>query len=105
MKAKTLSLVAMLAALTTIHAGARAAAPEQPLVWMEGKDGCHVLLTEQECASHREALARIASLAQRYAYLDGHGISLREREALCSCKRNTPATVFYPQRALRVAQR
>lgn len=104
MKASTLFAVAMLAALPMVHANAHAAGTE-PLDWMTNADGCHVLLTERECALHRQALATMTSLPQRYAYLAEQGIALQEREAMCSCKRNPPATAYYPQRKLQIARR
>jgi hypothetical protein len=104
MKAKTLSAVAMLAALTIMYGTAHAASPE-PLDWMAGNDGCHVLLTEKECAAHRQALLAMPSIAQRYAYLEAQGIPLKEREEMCSCKRNQAAAVHYPGRRLHLAYR
>ncbi len=104
MKAKTLSQVAMLATLVMLNTIARASTPE-PMEWKTNPNGCHVLLTVQECAAHRDALGSIASVSQRYVYLEQHGIPLREREALCAYNRGTSATVYYPMRALHVANR
>jgi hypothetical protein len=104
MKAKTLSQVAMLATLVMLNTTARASTPE-PMEWKTNPNGCHVLLTVQECAAHRDALASIASIAQRYAYLEQRGIPLREREVLCSNNRVSSAIIYYPMRGLRVANR
>lgn len=104
MKPHILITSSLLVAMTAMVTKAHAEAPE-PLDWMTGNNGCHVLLTEKECATHRATLLAITSVAQRYAYLDAHGIPLREREAMCSCKRNAPATVYYPGRLLHLAHR
>ncbi len=104
MKSKTLSLATMIATLALFIPTAGAATPE-PTEWKTGQDGCHVLLTVQECAAHRDALGSIASVSQRYAYLERHGIPLREREALCAYNRGTSTTVYHPMRALHVANR
>jgi len=104
MKAQTLAAVTLLAALINFSGAARAELPE-PIDWMVDRDGCHVLLTEHECAAYRAALEAMPSIAQRYAYLDAQGISLRDREAMCSCKRNPPATAHYPQGELKLARR
>lgn len=104
MMTKTLFSVALLAALPYGSAQATSSEPE-PLGWMAGKNGCHVLLTEQECQQHRQALATLESFKQRYAYLESQGIPLRERETLCSCAVNTPPSVTYPQRRQHVAGR
>lgn len=104
MMTKTLLAVALLATLPCTSAQANSSEPE-PLGWMAGKNGCHVLLTEQECQRHSQTLTALESFKQRYAYLESQGIPLRERETLCSCAVNTPPSVTYPQRRQHVARR
>lgn len=104
MNTKMIHAIAVSAMACVMTPAALAGSPE-PLEWMAGKDGCHVLLTEKECAAHRATLTALTSIAQRYAYLEAHGIVLRDREVMCSCKRNTPETVYYPHRQLRLAHR
>lgn len=104
MNTNTSIAIAFSAMVCVIPFGAFAGSPE-PLEWLAGKDGCHVLLTEKECAAHRATLTALTSIAQRYAYLEAHGIVLRDREVMCSCKRNSPETVYYPHRQLRLAYR
>lgn len=103
MKAKTLCAVAMLAALPLVHSNARA--ENDRLDWMTNAQGCHVLLTEAECARHRDALASLPNVAARHAYLAEHGIALLEREAMCSCKRNPPSAATAPARRVQLARR
>jgi hypothetical protein len=95
MKAKSQFAVATLAAFSQIHHDARAEA-SSALPWTTSNSGCHLLMTEQECAEHRVTLAALPSIEQRFAYLEAHGIPLRDRQLRCDCKRNTPAIVYYP---------
>jgi hypothetical protein len=88
MKTKTLFAVALLTTLPFTYASA-ATSEAEPLGWLAGKNGCHVLLTEQECQKHRAALTALASYSQRYAYLESQGIELRDRETMCNCTGNT----------------
>lgn len=100
MNARTLYSVAMLVALSLAQVGARAA--EEKYDWMADARGCHALLTDSECAKHRDSLAALPNLAARYAYLSEQGIALQEREAMCSCKRMPPSA---GSRKLQLARR
>lgn len=88
MKTKTLFAVALLTTLPYASAGATTTESE-PLGWLAGKNGCHVLLTEQECATHRATLTSLITYSQRYAYLESQGIELRDRESMCNCSGNS----------------
>ncbi len=95
---KTMTLLAMVLLTALPYASARANGIEPaPLSWVAGQNGCHVLLTEQECGRHREALSALVSYSERYTYLEQHGISMREREVMCSCLRNPSSAVYAPQ--------
>ncbi len=48
-------------------------------------DGCHLLMTQKECAAHTRALAQLPLGAQRDAFLLAHRQLMREREKACSC--------------------
>lgn len=48
-------------------------------------DGCHLLMTQKECAVHTRALARLPLGAERDAFLLAHRQLMREREKACSC--------------------
>lgn len=51
-------------------------------------NGCHLLMTDKECADHTKTLARLSPGGERDAYLLVHRQLLREREKACACSRN-----------------
>jgi hypothetical protein len=55
---------------------------------MGGENGCHLFMTDRECADHIAALARLSPGDERNAYLLAHRQLLREREKACACSRN-----------------
>lgn len=46
---------------------------------------CHALITEAECRSHQDLLARLPAGAERDAYLRQYAVMLDERVRLCAC--------------------
>lgn len=104
MNTKTLIAAAWITALPLGTASANTNDPE-PLDWITGKNGCHVLLTEQECLKHGQTLAAMNSYPLRYAYLASQGIPLRERETLCRCTVSPSPGVTYRQRRPHLVKR
>jgi hypothetical protein len=52
---------------------------------------CSVLMTETECAQHRETLSGLRDPAARAAYLEQHLARLSEREIMCGRLAGYPA--------------
>lgn len=59
---------------------------------------CPDLMTERECAAHRDTLAALGPGPEREAYLSTHAQLMLERERACACTRG-------PERDARPARR
>lgn len=74
------------------------------LDWINSSTGCYSLLTEAECAKHMPTLARLSNTSKRIAYLETHGVDIRDRASMCGCTRNAPESVHYPLRGQKLVR-
>jgi hypothetical protein len=59
---------------------------------------CHATLTESECRSHHEMLARLPKGSEREAYLAEHFAMIEDRAKACGCSgaQNAVGMLSYP---------
>jgi len=57
---------------------------------------CPALMTEQECGNHQSTVANLGQGSALESYLAELEVTLRDREAACSCNRKLPPESYYP---------
>jgi|GEM_PF-6835786 len=57
---------------------------------------CPGLMTEQECGQHQSTVAKLGPGPALESYLAELEVTLRDREAACSCNRKLPPESYYP---------